>query len=322
MEQDLFVGIDVSKERLDVHVRPHGRIFATGRDDAGLAELIEALRQLAPTLIVLEATGGYETIVASALASAHLPLAVVNPRRIREFAKALFDLDASKDRHRCKLAKTDRLDAAIIAHFAEAVRPQPRPVADAEAQALGERVTRRRQVIEMMVAERNRARLVRQSRIRKAIERHLEVLQAELSEIDRDIDEAIRQSPVWQAEADLLDSVPGIGKATRRVLIAELPELGTLGRRQIAALVGVAPFNHDSGKKAGRRAITGGRPCVRAALYMATLVASRCNDVIAPHYEKLRAAGKTGKQALIACMRKLLVILNAMLRDGTSWRTA
>jgi transposase len=311
MKQELCVGIDVSKDRLDVHVRPQGTIFATGRDDAGLAELIEALRQLDPALIVLEATGGYETLVASALAAAHLPLAVVNPRRIREFAKAVG-----------KLAKTDRLDAAIIAHFAEAVRPQPRPVAAAEAVALGERVTRRRQVIEMMVAERNRARLVRQNRIQKAIERHLAVLQVELSEIDHDIDEAIRQSPVWQAQAELLDSVPGIGKATTRVLIAELPELGTLGRRQIAALAGVAPFNHDSGKKAGRRAIAGGRPGVRAALYMAALVASRCNLVIATHYRKLRAAGKTGKQALIACMRKLLVILNAMLRDKIRWTVA
>jgi transposase len=328
-KQDICVGIDVSKDRLDVHVRPQGTIFATGRDDAGLAELIEALRQLDPAPIVLEATGGYETLVASALAAAHLPLAVVNPRRVREFAKAVG-----------KRAKTDRLDAAIIAHFAEAVRPPPRPVAAAEAVALGERVTRRRQVIEMMVAERNRARLVRQNRMQKAIERHLAVsllrkiasdavLQAELSEIDHDIDEAIRQSPVWHAEAELLDSVPGIGKATTRVLIADLPELGTLGRRQIAALAGVAPLilssskdNHDSGKKAGRRAIGGGRPGVRAALYMATLVASRCNLVIAPHYQKLRAAGKTGKQALIACMRKLLVILNAMLRDKTRWTVA
>ncbi|MGH3574668.1 MAG: IS110 family transposase [Methylocella sp.] len=311
MEQNLFVGIDVSKDRLDVHVRPQSKTFATGRDDAGLAELIAALRQLAPTLIVVEATGGYETLVASALAAAHLPLAVVNPRRIREFAKAVG-----------KLAKTDRLDAAIIAHFAETVRPPARPIAEAEAQALGERVTRRRQIIEMMVAERNRARLVRQSRIQKAIARHLAVLQAELSEIERDIDEAIHRSPVWQAEADLLDSVPGIGPATTRVLIADLPELGTLGRRQIAALVGVAPFNHDSGKTAGRRAIAGGRAGVRAALYMATLVASRCNRVIATHYQKLRAAGKTGKQALIACMRKLLVILNAMLRDQTRWTIA
>ncbi len=311
MEQEAFVGIDVSKDRLDVHVRPHGKIFTTGRDDAGLAELIEDLRELKPTLIVLEATGGYEAVVASALAAAHLPLAVINPRRIREFAKAVG-----------KLAKTDRIDAAIIAHFAEAVRPPIRPVGEAEAQALGERVTRRRQVIEMMVDERNRARLVRQKRIQKAIERHLALLQKELSEIEHDIDDAIRQSPVWQADAKILDSVPGIGKATTRVLIAELPELGKLDRRQIAALVGVAPFNHDSGKKAGRRAITGGRPAVRAALFMAALVASRCNKVIAAHYQKLRAAGKTGKLALVACMRKLLVILNAMLRDKTPWKTA
>jgi transposase len=311
MKQQIFVGIDVSKDRLDVHVRPQGKIFATSRDDAGLAELVAELRQLAPELIVLEATGGYETVVASAIAAAQLPLAVVNPRRIREFAKAVG-----------KLAKTDRLDAAIIAHFGEAVRPAIRPIEAAEAQALGEHVTRRRQVIEMIVAERNRARLVRQKAIQKSIERHLAVLQKELSEVDHDIDQAIRQSPVWQADAELLDSVPGIGKATTRVLIAELPELGKLDRRKIAALVGVAPYNHDSGKKAGRRAIGGGRPSVRAALFMAALVASRCNPVIAAHYEKLRAAGKTGKQALVACMRKLLVILNAMLRDRTAWKIA
>ena len=311
MKQDICAGIDVSKDRLDVHVRPQSKTFATGRDDAGLAELIAALRQLAPALIVVEATGGYEILVASALAAAHLPVAVINPRRIREFAKAAG-----------KLAKTDRLDAAIIAQLAEAVRPPARPIAEAEAQAPGERVTRRRQIIEMMVAERNRARLVRQSRIQKAIARHLAVLQEELSLIEPGIDEAIRLSPAWQAEAGLLDSVPGIGKATTRVLIAELPELGTLGRRQIAALAGAAPMNRDSGKKAGRRAIAGGRPGVRAALYMAALAASRCNRVIAAHCQKLRAAGKSGKQALIACMRKLLVILNAMLRDKTSWTAA
>ena len=311
MKQDVFICIDVSKDRLDVHVRPTGETFATSRDDTGLAELIARVQELAPELIVLEATGGYEAIVASALAAARQPLAVVNPRRIRDFAKAVG-----------KLAKTDRLDAAIIAHFGEAVRPAVRPIEEGEAQALGERVTRRRQIIEMMVAERNRARLVRQKSIRKAIERHLALLQQELSDIDKDIDHAIRQSPVWQADAELLDAVPGIGKVTTRVLIAELPELGKLNRRQIAALVGVAPFNHDSGKKAGRRAITGGRATVRAALYMAALVASRSNPVIAAHYEKLRSIGKTGKQALVACMRKLLVILNAMLRDKTHWKIA
>jgi transposase len=220
------------------------------------------------------------------------------------------------------LAKTDRLDAAAIAHFAEAVRPPARPIAEAEAQALGELVARHRQVIEMIVAETNRRRMATQHRVLQAIERHLALLQAELSELDRDIDDAIRKTPAWQEDADLLVSVPGIGKATLRTLIAELPELGRLTRRKIAALVGVAPINRDSGTLRGRRAIAGGRPAVRAALYMAALVASRANPVIAPYYTKLRAAGKTGKQALTACMRKLVVILNAILRDRKPWLPA
>jgi len=308
---EAFVGIDVSKDRLDVHLRPAGESFAVARDGKALAALVERLLALAPALVVMEATGGYETVVASALAAAQLPLSVVNPRQIRDFARATG-----------KLAKTDRLDAAAIAHFAEAVRPPVRPIADAEAQALGELVARRRQVIEMIVAEGNRRRRASQRRVIRAIERHLAVLQAELSELDGDIDEAIRKSPAWQADADLLVGVPGIGPATVRTLIAELPELGRLTRRKIAALAGLAPINRDSGTLRGRRTIAGGRPAVRAALYMATLVASRANPVIAAHYKKLRGAGKTGKQALTACMRKLLVILNAILRDQKPWQTA
>jgi len=236
---------------------------------------------------------------------------VVNPRQIRDFARATG-----------KLAKTDRLDAAAIAHFAEAIRPPARPIADAQAQALGELVARRRQVIEMMVAERNRRRMASQRRVIRAIERHLALLQAELSELEGDIDDAIRNSPAWQADADLLQSVPGVGPATLRTLIAELPELGHLTRRKIAALVGVAPINRDSGMLRGRRSIAGGRPAVRTALYMAALVASRKNPIIAAHYQKLRAAGKTGKQALTACMRKLIVTLNAILRDRKPWQSA
>jgi transposase len=306
-----FAGIDVAKDRLDVHLRPSGASFAVARDGEALAVLVERLRALAPVLVVIEATGGYETVVASAIAAAQLPLAVVNPRQIRDFARATG-----------RLAKTDRLDAAAIAHFAEAIRPPVRPIADAEAQALGELVARRRQVIEMMVAERNRRRMAAQRRVIRAIERHLAVLQAELSELEGDIDGAIRRSPAWQADADLLQSVPGVGPATLRTLIAELPELGHLTRRKIAALVGVAPVNRDSGTLRGRRTIAGGRSAVRAGLYMAALVASRANPVIAAHYNKLRAAGKTGKQALVACMRKLLVILNAILRDRKPWQTA
>jgi transposase len=306
-----FVGIDVSKDRLDVHLRPCGESFAVARDGEALAGLVERLRGLAPALVVMEATGGYETVVASALGAAQLPLAVVNPRQIRAFARATG-----------KLAKTDRLDAAAIAHFAEAIRPPVRPIADPEAQALGELVARRRQVIEMIVAETNRRRRASQRRVVRAIERHLAVLQAELSELDGDIDGAIRESPAWQADADLLISVPGIGKATLRTLIAELPELGHLTRRKIAALAGLAPINRDSGTLRGRRAIAGGRSSVRAALFMPAMVASKKNPVIAPYYEKLRAAGKTAKQALTACMRKLLVILNAILRDRKPWQPA
>ena len=303
-----FVGIDVAKDRLDVHIRPGGEVFMVARNGSGLAVLVERLQTLAPALVVLEATGGYETVVASALAAAQLPLAVVNPRQIRDFARATG-----------KLAKTDRLDAAAIAHFAEAVRPPARPVATAEAQALGELVARRRQVIEMIIAERNRRRMASQRRVIRAIKRHLALLQAELSELEGDIDGAIRNSPAWQADADLLASVPGVGKATLRTLIAELPELGHLNRRKIAALVGVAPVNRDSGTMRGRRTIAGGRPAVRTALYMAALVASRANPVIAAHYTKLQTAGKTGKQALIACIRKLVVILNAIPKDRKPW---
>jgi transposase len=305
---DVFVGIDVSKDRLDICVRPSEEAFGVARDSEGLERLVERLRAISPALVALEATGGYETVVAGALAAAHLPLAVVNPRQIRDFARSTG-----------KLAKTDRLDAAAIAHFAEAIRPPARRVADEEAQALGELVARRRQVIEMIVAEKNRRRLAGQPRVLKAIDRHIDLLQAELSELDRDIDGAIRKSPAWQADADLLASVPGVGKATLRTLIAELPELGRLDRRKIAALVGVAPINRDSGAQRGRKTIAGGRAPVRPALYMAALVASRANPIIAAHYQKLRSSGKAAKQALTACIRKLLVILNAILRDRKPW---
>ena len=306
-----FIGIDVAKDRLDVHIRPNGESFTLARDGEALAALVERLRALAPALVAMEATGGYETVVASAVGAAQLPLAVVNPRQIRDFARATG-----------KLAKTDRIDAAAIAHFAEAVRPPARPIADAQAQALGELVARRRQVIEMIVAEGHRRRMATQRRVIRAIERHLALLQAELSELEGDIDGAIRKTPAWQEDADLLASVPGVGKATLRTLIAELPELGHLNRRKIAALVGFAPINRDSGTLRGRRTIAGGRPAVRTALYMAALVASRANPTIAPYYAKLRTAGKTGKQALVACMRRLVIILNAILRDRKPWHPA
>lgn len=306
-----FIGIDVSKERLDVHVRPDGTAFAVGRDGDGLEQLNRRLLALSPELVVLEATGGFETVVASSLAAAGLPLAVVNPRQIRDFARATG-----------KLAKTDALDAAAIAHFAEAIRPPPRPVAPAQAEALGELVARRRQLIEMAVAERNRRARTGQAKLRRGIDRHLKLLQSELSGLERDIGETVRGTPVWREREDLLTSVPGIGPATARTLIAELPELGALDRRQVAALVGVAPLNRDSGRMRGKRRIGGGRATVRAALYMAALVGVRWNPVLKAHYARLRAAGKPAKLAIVAAMRKLLVILNAILRDKTPWQNA
>jgi transposase len=307
----MYIGIDVSKDRLDVCRRPSGTAFAVARDGEGLAALIERLQGARPELIVLEATGGFEQVVAAGLAGAGLPVVVVNPRQIRDFARSMG-----------RLAKTDRIDAEVIALFAERVRPELRPLPDAAARELDELVTRRRQVIEMIVAEGNRARRLASRRLKKRIDRHLEVLQKELTEIERELDDTIRRSPIWRETEDLLKSVPGIGNATARTLLAELPELGTLGRRQIAALAGVAPFNRDSGTFRGRRMIGGGRAGVRATLYMAALVASRHNPVIAAFYQRLLAAGKPKKTALVACMRKLLTILNAILRHRTPWQTA
>jgi transposase len=309
--EPIFIGIDVAKDRLDVHVRPSGEAFVVARDDEGLATLIQRLTALGPALIVLEATGGFEATVAAAIGAAKLPLAVMNPAHIRAFARALG-----------KLAKTDPLDAAVIAHFAEAIRPEPRPVPDEQARALGELVARRRQVIETMGAERNRRRHLTQRRLLKGVDRVLAVLQKELSEIEAAIDDAVRGSPAWRESEDLLTSVPGVGDTIARTLIAELPELGTLDPKKIAALVGLAPFNRDSGTWRGRRSIAGGRGKVRSALYMAALTATRCNPVITAFYRRLLAAGKPKKIALVACMRKLLTILNAMLRDKTSWQTA
>jgi len=307
----MFVGIDVAKDRLDVHLRPGGEAFTVTRDGEGLEALISRLAALKPVLIVLEATGGFETLVAAALAAAGLPLAVVNPRQIRDFARAIG-----------RLAKTDPLDAAVIAHFAEAVRPPVRPVADEQARELGELVARRRQLVEMMTAERNRRRQLTSQRLIKGVDRILAALQAQFSELEQDIDDAVRGTPAWRDKEDLLVSVPGIGPKIARTLIAELPELGSLGRRQVAALVGVAPFNRDSGTWRGRRAIAGGRAVVRSALYMSVLVAIRRNLPLAAVYQRLRAAGKPAKVAIVACMRKLATILNAVLRDKTPWKTA
>jgi len=310
MEQ-VFVGIDVAKDRLDVHVRPSGEAFAVARDGEGVAALVERLRALGPRLIVSEATGGFEQVVAGALGSAGLPVVVVNPRQIRDFARALG-----------RLAKTDRLDAEAIALFAERVRPEVRPLPDQQARLLGELVARRRQVIEMIVAEGNRARQLESRRLKKRIERHRTVLQDELTEIEHELDDTIRGTPIWRETEDLLKSAPGVGNTVARALIADLPELGTLDRKKIAALVGVAPFNRDSGTLRGKRTVWGGRASIRTALYMAALVATRHNPVIAAFYRRLLDAGKPKKLALTACMRKLLTILNAMLRDRTPWQNA
>ena len=310
MEQT-FIGIDVSKDRLDVHVLPSNEAFAVVRDGEGLAALVERLGSLDPYLVVLEATGGFELTVAAAVVAAAIPLAVVNPRQIRDFARATG-----------QLAKTDALDARAIARFAEKVRPEPRPVPDEQARALGELVARRRQLIEMMTAERNRRRQLTSRRLIKSIDRLLALLQKELSELDRDIGEGIRGTPAWRERDELLQSVPGIGNIVARTLIADLPELGRLDRKQIAALVGVAPLNRDSGKMRGKRTTWGGRAKVRCALYMAALVASRRNPVLAAFYQRLLRAGKAKKLALTAVMRKLLTILNAMVRDNTRWQNA
>ena len=309
--ETVFVGVDVSKDRLDVHLLPSEEAFSVERTSAGVAALAERLTGLSPGLVAMEATGGFETLVAAGLASAGLPLAVINPRQIRAFAQAVG-----------KRAKTDPLDAQVIARFAQAVRPDPRPIADEEAQMLGELVARRRQLVEMMVAERNRRRSVTRPRLIKGIDRVLAALQHELTALEQDIDQTIRGSPVWREAEDLLTSVPGVGDKTARTLLAELPELGSLDRKQIAALAGLAPYNRDSGRFRGQRRIAGGRAPVRTALYMAALVARRHNPVLKPFAERLRAAGKTPKQVLIAVARKLLVILNAILRDRRPWQTA
>jgi transposase len=305
------VGVDVSKDRLDVHLRPSGEAFAVARDGRGLENLVERLAALDVSLIVLEATGGFETTAAAALAGAGLPLAVVNPRQIRDFARALG-----------KLAKTDAIDAEVIALFAEKIRPEARPVATPHAQRLGELVARRRQVVEMIGMEANRRRRAADKRLTKKIDRHIAFLEKELTDVDVDIDAGLRASPAWRETEDLLTSVPGVGPVTARTLIAELPELGVLDRRKLAALVGVAPFNRDSGAWRGHRMIGGGRTSVRNVLYMAALAATRCNPVIKDAYQRLIQRGRPKKVAIIACLRQLLTILNAIVRTKKQWQNA
>jgi transposase len=307
----IYVGVDVSKNRLDVAVRPSGEAFVVTRDGKGLNELVERLQAMTPALIAVEATGGFETIVAAAIAGANLPLAVVNPAQVRHFAQAVG-----------QRAKTDRIDAAIIARFAEAVKPEPRPVPDAQARLLMELVSRRVQIIEMLVAERQREKRADTVRVRKSLARHIATLEKELPVIDRDIDTLVRGSPVWREKEDLLVTVPGIGNTLARTFLAEIPELGSLDRRKIASLVGLAPFVRQSGRWRGKSMIAGGRSGPRAAFFMAALTASRCNPVLRAFYRGLLARGKPKMVALIAVARKILTILNAMLRDKKQWQPA
>lgn len=307
----IVVGIDVSKDRLDVAVRPSGEAFAVERNAAGLDRLTERLRMLSPHLVALEATGGFETVAAAALAAAALPVVVVNPAQIRAFARAVG-----------QRAKTDPIDAMVIAHFAEATAPVPRPLPDEATQQLADLVARRRQIIEMMGAERQREKRTTMSRLRKSIRRVIGMLEKELADLDLDIDDAVRGSPAWREKEDLLASVPGIGTIVARTLIAELPELGMLNRKQVAALAGLAPFTRQSGQWRGRSFIGGGRSSVRTALFMAALVAVRHNPVLHTFFQRLRTVGKPKMVALIAAARKLLTILNAMVRDNRRWQNA
>lgn len=307
---NVCVGIDVSKDRLDVHILPSEEAFVVTRDADGVDELIRRLVPLACVAVAVEATGGFETVVAAALGATDLPVVIVNPAQVRAFATALG-----------KRAKTDPIDAAVIARFVEATRPEIHPMPNAETQRLGDLIARRRQIIDMMVAERLRQKRA-SKRTAKSIVRLLKALQKELSDLDADIDDAVRGSPAWRITDDLLKSVPGVGDVTARTLIAELPELGRLDRRRIAALVGLAPWTRQSGQWRGKSFIGGGRSSVRSTLFMAAMVAIRFNPVLKDFYQRLLAAGKPKMVAIIAAARKLLTILNAMVRDNKPWQSA
>lgn len=304
----LFAGIDVSKYHLDVHWHPSGRSARYASSGHGLTELVEHLRQEPPCLIVLEATGGYERAAAEALEAAGLGVAVVNPRQTRDYARATG-----------RLAKTDAIDAEVLARFACAVRPEPRGERSPDQQALDELVRRRRQLVELRTGERNRLEQARWASVRRGIERLIDVLDEQIGELDAQLEHKMAADAQWQRTAQVISSVPGVGSGTSWMLISCLPELGRLNRREIASLVGLAPVNRDSGQWRGRRCIWGGRAVVRSALYMPTLAATRCNPMIRAFYQRLRQAGKTFKVAMTACMRKLLTILNAMVRTNTEW---
>jgi transposase len=303
------VGIDVAKDRLDVCVRPDGESFVVARTGAGIDDLAARLKKLAPRVVAVEATGGFETMVAAGLAGAGVPVVVVNPAQVRAFAQALG-----------KRAKTDPIDAAVIAHFVEATKAEPRPLPDEMTRMLADLVGRRRQIVEMMAAEGQRERRMTGKRLKKSIARLRKALEKELAELDGEIGDHVRGSPVWAEKENLLASVPGVGPVIARTLIAELPELGSLDRRQVAALVGLAPWTRQSGQWRGKSFIGGGRKSVRSVLFLGAMVASRHNPVLKRFRDKLVAAGKPKLVALIAVARKLLTILNAILRDKQPWR--
>lgn len=302
-----YVGIDVAKRQLDVAVQPGEEHWSVANEQEGIGTLVRRLEGLGPALVVLEATGGLELPVTAALAAAELPVVVVNPRQVRDFARASG-----------QLAKTDRLDARIVARFGEVMHPEPRSLPSAEAQALAAKVSRRRQVVAMMTAEKNRLHTAR-APVRQEILEHIAWLRKSLKRLDTDLGDTLRRSPLWRERNNVLRSVSGVGPVLSLTLLVGLPELGTVGRRQISSLVGVAPLNRDSGSFRGRRTVWGGRARVRAALYMGTLAAIRHNPVIKAFYQRLCAAGKAKKVALTACMRKLLTILNSMLKHRTHW---
>lgn len=305
MTKEQWIGIDVSKHRLDAASSLGERIGVGAKD---IDRLVSWVVRKKPVLVVLEATGGYEREIAATLAARGVALAVVNPRQVRDYARACG-----------RLAKTDAIDADILASFGQATRPEPRPLRDLEGEALRDLVVRRRQLLDMRKAEKNRLEGALSDPVRRGVERHLAWLDEEIEQADDDLDRMIRVSPSWRADEDLLTSMPGVGRVLARTLIAEAPELGQLNRRQIAALIGLAPFNRDSGKMRGTRAIWGGRRQVRQVLYMAALAAVRCNPVLTDCYMRMRQAGKPPKVALVACMRRIIVILNAMLKTRQPW---
>jgi len=306
--EESFVGIDVSKDTLDVAIRPEGDRWTVQNDEKGIQALVARLLKRKPTLVVLEATGGLQMPVVVALASAKLPVVVVNPRQIRDFAKATG-----------KLAKTDPIDSGVIAHFGEAVRPEVRPLRDAETQELTDLLARRRQLVDMATAEKNRLNTATK-KVRKDIKAHIAWLEKRIKDVESDLSKRIKQSPVWQEKDEILQSVPGVGPVLSVTLLAGLPELGTLNRREVAALAGVAPLNRDSGRYRGTRCVWGGRGDVRSVLYMSTMAAIRWNPVIRSFYLRLMRAGKKHKVATTACARKLLTILNAMIKTNMAWR--